>query len=147
MFDHYKFECVCLPCVDDWPNLISLKAGFATDPEDKTMTRFHKMICSQCQGTIRRKLPQNHSTANQVMNPEAPITCLVCGHETQIQTEVRQCISDIKSHSKKAVELLVKGKWRDGIESVRECDRLMNQHFALPLLDRLDFETILIDSL
>ena len=134
LFDHYKFECVCLPCVDDWPNLISLKSDFATDPEDKTMSRFHKIICSECHGTIRRKLVQ-HSTANQVINPEAPITCLVCGHETQIQSEVRECILEIKSYSKKAVELLVKGKWSAGIDCVKECDRLMNKHLALPLLE------------
>ena len=134
LLDHYKFECACLPCVDDWPDLISLKSNFATDPEDKNMFRFHKMICSECHGTIRRKLIPSHVT-NQVINPDAPITCLVCGHETLIETEVRTCVSEMKAESKKAIDFLVKGRWNDGIECAAKCDTLMRKHLSLPLLE------------
>ena len=72
------------------------------------MFRFHKMICSECHGTIRRKLIQSH-VANQVINPDAPITCLVCGHETLIETEVRTCVSEMKAESKKAIDYESKG--------------------------------------
>ena len=134
LLDHYKFECACLPCVDDWPDLMRLKADWATDPEDKNMFRFHKLICSQCHGTIRRKLIQI-PTANQIINPDAPITCLVCGHETQIETDVRACVSEIKAQSKLAIGHLVKGRWSAGIGCVKTCDSLMNKHLALPLLE------------
>ena len=137
LLDHYKFECACLPCVDEWPDLMRLKADWANDPEDKTMSRFHKIICSKCHGTIRRKLNQLQS-ANQAINPEAPITCLVCGHETQIETEVRACITEIKAQSKQAIEHLVKGRWNAGTECVKNCDLLMHKHLSLPLLELAD---------
>lgn len=134
LLDHYKFECICLPCVDDWPDLMRLKSDWARDPEDKNMSRFHKIICSQCHGTIRRKLIQI-PTANQATNPDAPITCLVCGHETQIETEVRSSISEIKAQSKLAIEHLVKGRWNAGINCVKTCDNLLNKHLSVPLLE------------
>ena len=111
-----------------------LKADWANDPDDKNMFRFHKIICSHCRGTIRRKLIQlpTHSAA---MNPDAPITCLVCGHETLVETEVRASITEIKSHSKMAIDHLVKGRWNAGVECVKNCDRLMNQYLSLPLLE------------
>ena len=134
LMDHYKFECACLPCVDEWPDLIHLKADWASDPEDKNMLRFHKIICSECHGTIRRKLV-SPAVASQVINPDAPVTCLVCGHETNIQTEVRTCISEVKAQSNMAIDHLVKGRWNAGIECVKGYDRLMNKHLSLPLLE------------
>ena len=132
--DHYKFECACLPCVNEWPDLMQLKAEWASDPQDKSMLRFHKTICSECHGTIRRQLVPT-AVATQVISPDAPVTCLVCGHETNIQAEVRACISEIKSESKAAIDHLVKGRWNAGMECVQSCDNLMNKHLAMPLLE------------
>ena len=38
--DHYKFECICKACLENWPLLDSMKADKINDPSDSTMDRF-----------------------------------------------------------------------------------------------------------
>ena len=38
--DHYKFECICKACLENWPLLDSMKSDKINDPTDSTMDRF-----------------------------------------------------------------------------------------------------------
>ena len=38
--DHYKFECICKACLENWPLLDAMKADRINDPTDSRMDRF-----------------------------------------------------------------------------------------------------------
>merc|ERR1719189_1523381 len=75
--DHYKFDCACRPCSENWPLLASMKEELVDD--STRMSRFHAIKCvnSKCGQTVKRK-PMN-------AEPFAPTkTCIVCGETTNL---------------------------------------------------------------
>jgi hypothetical protein len=62
----------------------------------------------------------------------------VCGAETDLASDIP--LSDIKRLSREAVEALVRGRWRSGLEAAARCERLASKHLSLPLLEVADVQ-------
>lgn len=52
--EHYKFECICVPCANNWPLLSTLKEEAKSDPNDERFSRFPCLKCTQCGQTLKR---------------------------------------------------------------------------------------------
>ena len=44
-------------------------------------------------------------------------------------------MDDLKKVSSQAVELLVKGQWKKGLELARKTEKMVTKHFCLPVLE------------
>ncbi len=53
LLNHYKFECLCTPCIEKWSSLTAMSAEVNLDQGDVRMNRFQKIRCIKCGETIR----------------------------------------------------------------------------------------------
>lgn len=70
---HYKFECCCLACLEDWPTIKDLQ--YATGGKETKHQDLLRVRCYECGQTLDRK--RGLKVANT-------LTCLICGHETKV---------------------------------------------------------------
>lgn len=129
LMDHYKFQCHCPACAGNWPSLVQMKAELLRDPEDRSMARFVVILCQKCGSVLQRR----GWSCPKAKVAEVPLSCLVCGSETDLGKDVP--LKRIKEESKAAIDLLLKGQWSLGIEKVATCDRLVSKYFEGPTLE------------
>ena len=84
---HYKFECCCLACLEDWPTIKDLQ--YATGGKETKHQDLLRVRCHQCGQTLDRK--RGLKVANT-------LTCLICGHETKVRGQIYQNIQNIFQH-------------------------------------------------
>ena len=61
---------------------------------------------------------------------------MICGENTDLLNDVP--IEKIKTISSKAVESLVKGRWKEGLDLTRDLDQLVTKHFSHPVLEMVE---------
>ena len=84
---HYKFECCCLACLEDWPTIKDLQ--YATGGKETKHQDLLRVRCHQCGQPLDRK--RGLKVANT-------LTCLICGHETKVCGQIYQNIPNIFQH-------------------------------------------------
>ena len=88
------------------------------------LNRFKCIKCVHCGNTLRRP--------NQA--PIAPEqTCIVCGEVTNVNTDIP--LAKLKELSDEAVNLLVHGKWKEGLEKTGATISLASKHFCPPVAE------------
>ena len=122
---HYNFECQCVPCLEDWPDTVTMKAELLSLANP--LSRIKKVKCVKCGGILKYKQGYNANNSSSL------ITCLVCGHETDLAADLP--LKAISRESEEAVAHLVKGDWEIGIRHVEKCHALIDKHLSLPMLE------------
>ena len=46
--NHYKFDCICRPCNEDWEIMPKMKQDLTLDPTDQHLQRFKRFKCFHC---------------------------------------------------------------------------------------------------
>lgn len=157
--DHYKFDCYCLACVEDWPTLTQMKGEYKVDPDDKHRTRFKKFrysscsvshLLSPCLPGLRKCVPLHPSRCvhcgarlsegshSHHYGGARTKTCLVCGKNTNIFDDIP--LQQIKDASRGAVQRLLTGRWDEGIRMATECHDLVVRHLAFPVLEMTEVQ-------
>ena len=96
------------------------------------MNRFSGIKCIHCGETIKRK----SDIPAEPLNPKR--TCLVCGQTTDLTKDIP--LPEIKSISGKALNCLVKGQWKEGLELAKRTELLVTKHFSLPVLEWVEVQ-------
>ena len=91
------------------------------------MNRFSGIKCIHCGETIKRK----SDIPAEPLNPKR--TCLVCGQTTDLTKDIP--LPEIKSISGKALNCLVKGQWKEGLELAKRTELLVTKHCEIGSLE------------
>lgn len=126
---HYGFKCECLPCAEDWPDTISMKARRQANI-NKPCNSFQKVKCAECGATLKQLDGYNSR------NDSRHLTCLACGHETDLEKDIP--LQSIKEESDKAQEHLQKGDLQIGLKHLERCEHLVNRHLSMPCVELSD---------
>merc|ERR1719419_1548476 len=86
-----------------------------------------KVKCSKC-GSFLKQMDGYNSR-----NTSTLLTCLVCGHETDLVADIP--LGAIANESDLAINHLEKGDWQIGLKHVRKCEQLVDKHLSMPNLD------------
>ena len=97
------------------------------------MNRFSGIKCIHCGETIKRK---KSDIPAEPLNPKR--TCLVCGQTTDLTKDIP--LPEMKSISGKALNCLVKGQWKEGLELAKKTELLVTKHFSLPVLEWIEVQ-------
>lgn len=119
---HYKFDCCCLACTENWPTVKELQyatGGRATGPEHLSRIR-----CSQCGQVLERR--KGFSMCSVV-------TCLVCGQETEVESVPLKLIQEKSALAERL--LCTDLDWQKGIKAVKECQHEFDQHLVAPSIE------------
>merc|ERR1711962_1190060 len=74
---HYGFKCICPACEENWPDTIMMKAHRKAHVSNPHLS-LPKVKCSKC-GSFLKQMDGYNSR-----NTSTLLTCLVCGHETDL---------------------------------------------------------------
>jgi hypothetical protein len=136
--DHYKFECICVACTENWPSLVKMKSAAKDDPDDKKFSRFPGIRCKNCSKTIRRS-----AASSEPFNPI--LTCLACGETTDVNKDIP--LKELKKAAANATALLLKGQWTEGMEHAIKVESLTTKYFAMPVLEVVDVQIAIWKSM
>jgi len=119
---HYKFECGCEACLENWPTIKDMKyaqSGGMTKPEH--LNRFR---CQHCRQVLDRV---------KGITVKSDLTCLVCGNESKVDDIP---LEEIAADCKKAENLLSEQiNWIEGIKAVKEAQEKFDKYLLPPNLE------------
>jgi len=119
---HYKFDCRCLACLENWPSIKDMK--YAQGGKETRVEHLERVRCSECRQVLERT---KGTKVNSVL------TCLVCGLETKVDAVP---LAEISSASTRAEKLLSDGaNWQEGIKAVVEVQELFDKWLVAPNLE------------
>jgi len=119
---HYKFECCCVACLENWPTVKDMKyaqSGGITKPEN--LSRFRCLHCRQVLDRVKG------------ITVKSELTCLVCGNESKVNDIP---LEEIGVDCKKAENLLSEQiNWIEGIQAVKEAQEKFDKYLLPPNLE------------
>merc|ERR1711915_218733 len=122
---HYKFDCKCLPCVENWPTIKDLR--YAQGMHATKIEYVLKIKCTNCSQILYRRKGIKISSL---------LTCLVCGMETNVENIP---LDRIISSSKLAESLLSNEcNWNEGIKAAKDAQDIFDKWLVAPNLELCD---------
>lgn len=119
---HYKFECQCLSCLEDWPTIKEMH--YASGGKETKHQDLMRIRCKKCGQELERM---------KGMKVGNILTCLVCGQETQVENVP---LEEIKKKSDLSQTLLCdKLDWCQGIEAVHDCQAVFDKYLVAPSIE------------
>ena len=105
---HYKFECCCLACLEDWPTIRELQ--YATGGRETKHSHLMRVRCQGCGQQLERM---------KGLRVASLLTCLVCGQETQVEDVPLEVIREASLLAERL--LCERMDWVQGVQAVRDC--------------------------
>jgi len=119
---HYKFECQCIPCLENWPTIKEMQ--YASGGKETKHQDLMRIRCKNCRQELERL------KGVKVGNI---LTCLICGQETEVGGVP---LAEIKEKSLLAQTLLCdKLDWCQGMEAVRDCQAVFDKFLVAPSIE------------
>lgn len=119
---HYKFECQCIPCLENWPTIKEMQ--YASGGKETKHQDLMRIRCKKCRQELERL------KGVKVGNI---LTCLVCGQETEVEGVP---LAEIKEKSDLSQKLLCdKLDWCQGIEAVNDCQTVFDKYLVAPSIE------------
>ncbi|CAB4068177.1 unnamed protein product [Lepeophtheirus salmonis] len=100
---HYKFDCHCPACNENWSTTATMKQRISSYPTD----RFDHLYCRQCFTVLIRENKRS-----------SVINCLHCGTQNDINN---LNLKELMELSKDCKNLFTKGKWTEGLSKFKNC--------------------------
>nr|XP_040572593.1 SET and MYND domain-containing protein 4-like [Lepeophtheirus salmonis] len=115
---HYKFDCHCPACNENWSTTATMKQRISSYPTD----RFDHLYCRQCFTVLIRENKRS-----------SVINCLHCGTQNDINN---LNLKELMELSKDCKNLFTKGKWTEGLSKFKTADALLTKKLLKhPLYD------------
>ena len=108
---HYKFDCLCQACQEDWPKLDEMRSAAL----DSGLERIREFHCPRCGSKMSKLITK----------------CSDCGEEVDFD----KVLSGLSLLSKSSVASLIQGQWSLGLEDGVQCHDLVQKHFKDPILE------------
>lgn len=119
---HYKFECQCIPCLENWPTIKEMQ--YASGGKETKHQDLMRIRCKKCRQELERL---------KGVKVGKILTCLVCGQETDVEGVP---LAEIKEKSDLAQKLLCdKLDWCQGIEAVTDCQAVFDKYLVAPSIE------------